>query len=219
MSETHTMPIKELFVPKQMISKTMALYKELTGDSSIDAAAHTITHLLPPFTADAIIQDNGCGTGEVTKAIMESHPPEVSHSRKLAVEANFTPTQSLTFPDHYFTHLFSNFFTSHLNDNHDPAAKQVYRTLKSGGIAIVSRWAAMAHGEPIKRAHLGTRGPVIPFPIAMPTQWYGQDALRNFYIIGGFKGEDINITTCNVSIEAKDLRRLMSATWSFWGAS
>ncbi|KAF7920229.1 uncharacterized protein EAE97_011570 [Botrytis byssoidea] len=76
MSEAHTMPVKDPFVPKQMMSKTAALYQELTGDSSIDTAAHTITHLLPPFTADAIIHDNGWGTGEDTKAIIESHLPD-----------------------------------------------------------------------------------------------------------------------------------------------
>ncbi|TGO72997.1 hypothetical protein BELL_0400g00040 [Botrytis elliptica] len=60
----------------------------------------------------------------------------------------------------------------------------------------------MAHGEPIKRAHLETRGSDVPFPMAMPTHWE----------------EDIEITTCVVYIEAKDLRHLMSATWSFLGA-
>jgi hypothetical protein len=54
MSETQTDPVKEPFAPKQMMAKTAALYKELAGDSSIDAAKHTIAHLLPPFTADAI---------------------------------------------------------------------------------------------------------------------------------------------------------------------
>lgn len=54
MSETQTDPVKEPFAPKQMMAKTAALYKELTGDSSIDTAKHTITYLLPPFTADAI---------------------------------------------------------------------------------------------------------------------------------------------------------------------
>ncbi|TEY85742.1 hypothetical protein BOTCAL_0013g00500 [Botryotinia calthae] len=76
MSETQTGLVEEPFIPKQMMAKTAAIYKELTGDSSIDAAKHTITRLLPPFTADAIIHDNGCGTGEVTKAIMESNSPE-----------------------------------------------------------------------------------------------------------------------------------------------
>ncbi|TGO45978.1 hypothetical protein BCON_0352g00040 [Botryotinia convoluta] len=245
MSETQTVPVKEPFVPKQMMAKTAALYKELTGDSSTDAAKHAITHLLSPFTADAIsknisfldiptpkihikrslnlnlVHDNGCITGEVTKAIMEFHPPDgiiiqatdrnqymIDSCRDFAtagnwpVEATVMPAQSLTFPDNHFTHSFSNFFVSHLDENHDPAAKQ----------------AAMAHGEPIERAHLETRGPGVPFPMAMPTHWYGKDALRNFYLVGGFKENNINITTCDVYIEAKNLRHLMSATWSFLGA-
>ncbi|TGO90272.1 hypothetical protein BPOR_0071g00040 [Botrytis porri] len=67
-----------------MMAKTAALSKELTGNSSIDAAKYTITHLLPPFPADAIIQsspvhDNGYSTGKATRAIMESHShPEES---------------------------------------------------------------------------------------------------------------------------------------------
>ncbi|KAF7929255.1 uncharacterized protein EAE98_005174 [Botrytis deweyae] len=41
-----------------MMTKTAALYKELTGDSSILAAKHAITHLLSPFTADAISKNS-----------------------------------------------------------------------------------------------------------------------------------------------------------------
>lgn len=104
---------------------------------------------------------------------MESNPPDgitikatnrnqymIDGCRKFAtagnwpVEETVMPDQSLTFPDSYFTHSFTNFFITHLDENHDPAAKQVYRTLKQGGKAIVSIWAATAHGEPIKRAHL-----------------------------------------------------------------
>ncbi|KAF7894708.1 uncharacterized protein EAF01_010158 [Botrytis porri] len=76
----------------------------------------------------------------------------------------------------------------------------------------------MAQGEPIKRAHLKIRGPDIPFPMAMPTHWCGKDALRNYYPAGGFKEEDIRNTTCDVFISVRDLRHLMSATWSFLGA-
>ncbi|KAF7906839.1 hypothetical protein EAF00_001117 [Botryotinia globosa] len=215
MSETKTAPVKEPIVPTQMMSKTAALYQELTGDFSIDAVKHTISHFLPPFTADAI-------TGITIKAsdrnrYMIDRCREFATAENWPVEASVMHAQSLTFPDHYFTYSFSKNFISHLDDTHDPAAKQVYRTLKSEGIAIVSTWAAMAHREPIKRAHLETRGPDVSFPIALPTHWYGKDALRNFYIVGGFKGEDIKITTCNIYIEAKDSRHLISPTWSFLG--
>ncbi|TGO34633.1 hypothetical protein BHYA_0189g00040 [Botrytis hyacinthi] len=181
MSETQTMPVKDPF--------------------------HTITHLLPPFTADAIIHDNGRGTDEVTKAIMESNPPEgiiikatdrnqymIDSCREFVIAGNWPveavvlPAQSLTFLDNQFTRLFSNFLISNLHDDHDPAAKQVYRTLKPGSTAIVSTWAAIARGEPIKRAHLKTRGPDVPFPMAMPIHWYGKDALKNFFYCRGIQG-------------------------------
>ncbi|KAF7893368.1 uncharacterized protein EAF02_000906 [Botrytis sinoallii] len=77
MSETQTALLKEPFIPKKMMTNTAAFYKELTGDSSIDAAKHAITHLLPRITADAIIHDNGCGTGEVTKAIWNPIPESI----------------------------------------------------------------------------------------------------------------------------------------------
>ena len=217
MAETPPPLATEPFTPKQMMPKTAELYKELTGDSSVDAAKHTITHLLPPFAAHAIIHDNGCGTGEVTQAIMTSNPPEgitikatdrnqymIDGCREFATagkwpgEATVMPSQSLIFPDNYFTHSFANFFITHLDENHDRAANNIHRTLKPGGTAIISTWATMAHGEPIKRAHLGTRGPDVSFPMGMPTHWYENDALKNFFIVGGFKKENINITTCDV---------------------
>ena len=105
--------------------------------------------------------------------VVASLPPQETGQLKQLL----LPAQSLTFPDNYFTHSFTNFFITHLDENHDPAAKQVCRTLKQGGTAIVSTWAAMAHEEPIKRAHLETRGPDVAFPMAMPTHCYGKDAL------------------------------------------
>jgi hypothetical protein len=54
MSETQATQLKEPFTPKQLMPKTAELYKELTGDSSVDAAKYTIANLLPPFTADDI---------------------------------------------------------------------------------------------------------------------------------------------------------------------
>jgi len=227
------------FTPKQMYPKTAALYNELTGNSSIDVAKHIVTKLLPPFTADAVIHDNGCGTGEVTSQIMETNPPPPSgiiikstdknqymidgcRERATAggwpVEAIVMPAQSLTFPDEYFSHSFTNFIITHLEENHDPAAKHIYRTVKKGGVAVVSTWAAMAHGEPIKKAHLVTRGPDVVFPMGMPNRWYEQSTLKEFLLVGGFKEENIKISTCDVYIETKDLHHLMTATWSFLGS-
>ncbi|TGO43750.1 hypothetical protein BOTNAR_1313g00030 [Botryotinia narcissicola] len=73
MSETHTMPVKDPFVPKQMITKTAVLYQELTGDSSIDPVKHTISHLLPPFTADAISKNNNFLDNPLLKSILKTH--------------------------------------------------------------------------------------------------------------------------------------------------
>lgn len=104
-----------------------------------------------------MIHDNGRGTGEVTSQIIKTSPPPgiiikatdknkymIEGCRERAtiggwpLEAIVMPAQAISFPDEYFTHSFTNFIITHLKENHDPAAKHIYRTLKPGGHAIVS---------------------------------------------------------------------------------
>ncbi|THV47035.1 hypothetical protein BGAL_0340g00050 [Botrytis galanthina] len=120
---------------------------------------------------------------------MESKPPEDSclecaTAANWPVEAIVMPAQSLKFPDHYLTQSFNNFFISHHDDNHDPAAKQVYRTLKPGGTAIVSTWAAMAHGELIKESILKHED--LMFPPLWLCQYIGVEKMRRrTFILSG----------------------------------
>lgn len=226
------------FYPPRYCGADSNVYKHIMGNSSLDVAKHIMRELLPPFTADAIIHDNGCGTGEVTSQIMETNPPppkgivikatekdeyKIGGCRERVrfsgwpVEVMAMPAQSISFPDEYFTHSFANFVVPHLEENHDPAAKHIYRTLKKGGVAIVTTWAEKGHFEAIKNAHLLTRGPDVNLPLDVPDRWYKQSALKEFLLVGGFKEENIKFSTCSVYCMTRDLPYLMAATWSYLG--
>ncbi|KAF8849874.1 S-adenosyl-L-methionine-dependent methyltransferase [Acephala macrosclerotiorum] len=224
------------FTPKQAYPKTAALFEEIIGNSSEQICRHIFT-LLPPFTPHSLIHDNGSGTGQVTAEVMDTNPPlpikiiatDANEYQVLAcrakVEENGWPVetevmraQELTFPDEYFTHSFTNFVVSNL-DEPEVAAGHIWRTLKKGGVAVVSTWAFMPHDFPMKKASEVTRGSEAKFAL----HWGGdcsylQSKLKDFMLSGGFEERNIKISTSDVFLEIKDSKRWATILWSYLGA-
>jgi trans-aconitate methyltransferase len=62
----------------------------MIGESTITVARQYLRDHLPPIAADAVIHDNGCGTGAVTRAVLETYPELVSSSPKTTIYATDT---------------------------------------------------------------------------------------------------------------------------------
>lgn len=62
------------FVPKQALAFNGALLDELQGNMSVQIAERLLP-MLPSFTSDSHVHDNGCGTGAMTGAVMATNPP------------------------------------------------------------------------------------------------------------------------------------------------
>ena len=110
------------------------------------------------ISPEAKILENLCGTGFVTEDILKRGSEAQFHAvdaapnmielakAKLGDKPNIhygvMPGEILEFPDKHFTHSFTNlgilFFKS-------PAAgaEEIWRTLKPGGIAIVTSWSRL----------------------------------------------------------------------------
>jgi ubiquinone/menaquinone biosynthesis C-methylase UbiE len=119
---------------------------------------HILTSLLPPLPSDAVIHDNGCGTGAVTSAILAAHPSLTTHCTDANaymiesikwpnVKAEVMRAQELTFPDSFFAYSLTTFVAANLDDG-PFAAGHLYRTLKPGGTAVVATWKSMPHDAP-----------------------------------------------------------------------
>lgn len=70
----------------------------------------------------------------------------------------------------------------------------------------------------MKKASAITRGPNAKFALDWGGDWYLQSKLKDFMLSGGFKEQNIKISTSDVFLEIKDLKRWAIILWSYLGA-
>jgi SAM-dependent methyltransferase len=88
------------------------------------------------------------------------------------VEIEFTPAEELKFRDTTFTHSITNCVIARLKD--DGAAqvcKEIHRTLKPGGVAVVSIWAHAPHWPAMAAAHDATSPAGSPPLLSGTAKW------------------------------------------------
>ncbi|KAI1383536.1 S-adenosyl-L-methionine-dependent methyltransferase [Hypoxylon trugodes] len=219
------------FRPKQITSYQAEHLSELQGDVSEKAIEYFLT-LIPPFNDGDIIHDNACGSGAVTEAIMAKNPPKI-HIHATDINPQFVAgvqalseknqwpestavmsAQKLTFPDNMFTKSITS-FAFHCLGDHDEAAKQVYRTLKPGGVAIATVWTSMPHVRALQHAHWRTRGKEGPMPSLLPLEDFTEEDLRAALRVGGFR--DISCSEKAFYLKVSDMKRWAQLAWSYLG--
>jgi ubiquinone/menaquinone biosynthesis C-methylase UbiE len=208
--------------------------QELMGDVSLQIARKIVN--LAPIAPGAVILDNGCGNGVITQAISEIRkpgdatiyatdlvPPMVVATAALAkakgwsesVKTEAQPAEALTFEDNFFTDSFSNFLIFLVKEP-EKVASQIYRTLKPGGVAIITTWAKTAHHDAIIRASDLTRGPETFHAYKEGGKWQTAKHLESVLAQAGFN--DINISQSEAILPIPDLKRWSEVAWSFLGA-
>lgn len=114
--------------------------------------------LAPPIDGTSHVHDNASGPGIVTGAILESNPSaridatDISEAMVGATKLKYAKDGQVTaqvmdvmdlngFEDNRFTHSFTNFvFVIMKPDECRKGAKEIYRTVKPGGTAVVLGW-------------------------------------------------------------------------------
>jgi ubiquinone/menaquinone biosynthesis C-methylase UbiE len=148
------------FKPRQALAPTPALYDVLVGNGMEELAQATIAQI-PAIPRDAVVHDNGCGTGAATAAVVAGVPDATASLqitgtdvnddalniyRKRAsdecwpAEGHHEDAMALTFDDSTFTHSINNALLFVLPNDGIDAVKEVYRTLKPGGVALFNTW-------------------------------------------------------------------------------
>ncbi|KAF2246839.1 S-adenosyl-L-methionine-dependent methyltransferase [Trematosphaeria pertusa] len=222
------------FQPKQITHYEASHLAELQGDVSETAIKYSLG-LIPPFSDGDAIHDNACGSGAVTTCIMESLAPgtnihidatdinpqfvegcaALAKSHNWPVSTAVMSAQQITFPADHFTHSITS-FAFHCLGDHDTAAKNIYRTLKPGGIAIASIWVYMPHVEALQHAHWRTRGKDGPMPALLPLEGFQEADLRKSLETGGFI--DITCSEKDCFLKIGDMKRWAQLAWSYLGA-
>ncbi|KAK8119949.1 S-adenosyl-L-methionine-dependent methyltransferase [Apiospora kogelbergensis] len=226
------------FVPKQAIAPTPQLYDELVSDSMENLARASLV-VAGPIKDGDVINDNGCGTGAGTAAVVEAVDGDISISikgndinddalavyRKNAADDAWPAvgvhddSNALHFGDGTFDLTIGNALLFVLPDDGVGAIKEVHRTLKPGGSAVFNSWKYVPNMPPLEAAAKATRPEGTPLPRAGLDKWSSAEFLQGIVEEGGFKTENITMHQAPVSVTTSEVNRYANMLWSFIGGT
>lgn len=227
------------FVPKQALAPSPQLYDELVSDSMENLAEASLT-LVPRVTSGAMINDNGCGTGAATAAVIASLKGSTA---KVTVKGNDINEEALriyrkrteeegwpaeavnmdsghlTFAAGTFDLIIGNALLFVLPNDGIDTVKEAYRTLKPGGQAIFNSWAYVPNMPPLEVAARETRPEGSPLPRAGLEKWAEEDFLHQVLRDGGFAQHRITVHQREVYATVAEMHRYANMLWSFIGGT
>jgi ubiquinone/menaquinone biosynthesis C-methylase UbiE len=208
----------------EVFNMAAAKYEAITAGCTRELARHLL-EISPRIDVDSSILDNACGTGVVAQEVLlkafssdtaipsitcvDAAPTMVDMARDICQgmlsTANFTdshritcatmPGETLFLPDSHFTHSFTNQGIQFFQDA-SLGASEIYRTLKPGGIAIVTSWTKeLGHVRAVQEAQKSYKpdAPLFDFPI--PEQWYQASHLEKTLREAGFAEVEVKEKT------------------------
>ncbi|KAM3069222.1 hypothetical protein ACMFMG_010738 [Clarireedia jacksonii] len=132
------------------------------------------------------------------------------------VKTAIMPAQELTFAENTFTHSIMNCVILRLSDTDaTKACSEMFRTLRPGGVAMVSGWADVPHRMPMLAAHNATREPNSEALVGGAIRWVDGTLLRSSMEKGGFK--DVKMWKARSVSEIEDLGVWVEYMWSVLG--
>ncbi|RBR15943.1 hypothetical protein FVER53590_11055 [Fusarium verticillioides] len=174
--------------PTEHFNKVAEKYEAITGGATRELAHHAISSIaaLKPLTSESKILDNACGTGIVTDIILKSgiqpeiHAVDVAEnminiarnrfSSHPSVHTAVMSGEELAFPDDAFTHSITNLGLMYFTDA-GKGAREIARTLKPDGVAVVTGWTVMRQFEVIQEVQAQIRPDDTPFKPPVPDIW------------------------------------------------
>jgi SAM-dependent methyltransferase len=222
------------FSPKQALVPTPALYGEIVGDGMEHLASVSLSCIDPFGTTEVIVHDVGCGLGAATSAVVVNSKGEnvvikgsdinddVLDAYRQNIAKNKWPAEAfkmdasaLDFPDETFTHSIGSALVFILPNGGIDAMKEMYRTLKPGGVAIVNSWAYTPTLLAIHAACKKTRPAGTPLPRQGLEKWEDAEVLRDVLIKGGFSPDKVSLHQKDVHVTVGHLKRFSTMIWSF----
>ncbi|KAG5752291.1 hypothetical protein H9Q70_005044 [Fusarium xylarioides] len=225
------------FSPKQALKPTPELYGEIVGDGMERLAAASLSCTEPFDDSNVIFHDVGCGLGAGTGAIMSLKQDNIVikgtdindnvlelyrkniAANKWPAEALKMDASKLDFPDETFTHCIGNALLFVLENDGVDAIKEMHRTLKPGGVAILNSWAHTPTIPAIHAAAKKTRPAGTPLPREGLDKWEDKDFLLDVIIKGGFEPDKVKLIQKDVYVTIGDLKRFATMIWSFIGGT
>ncbi len=210
-------------------------YESTGGKTTSKFAAHNLA-LIPAIKPGSVIHDNACGAGTVTRLILQNAAPadikihatdidqpfldvllEDAAQHAWPVEVSKQKSEATTFADATFDLDVMNIGIIFMSGAGLDATREMYRTLKPGGRAVVNCWKAITWMLPIMLVHRAFRGEAAPFP-APPINWTDGTQLRRILVEAGFEEGKIRLESHEVVAELEngaEFREWVEKTWAF----
>ncbi|KAI0803762.1 S-adenosyl-L-methionine-dependent methyltransferase [Xylaria sp. FL0064] len=200
-------------------SKFASFYARQTGHSTFNIFADVITENVQtsthPIGPDSVVHDTAAGPGIGAAALVarlskDQLPKEVLVSDNVAmmvsaaresltasplphVDCRELDSQDLSsVPDGYFTHSINNFSIFTFVRPAD-AIRETYRTLRPGGLAVVTCWRRFAPMFIVHAAQKKIR-PDLPLMLTPNPKFYEEGVLQQVVEEGGFAKKNITVT-------------------------
>ncbi|KFZ11558.1 hypothetical protein V501_04697 [Pseudogymnoascus sp. VKM F-4519 (FW-2642)] len=220
-------------------------YETTMGGLSRELSRHIIRGPAASISTDSVVLDNACGPAIVTEEILfalpVSKPPPTIHAvdispamigaarSKAALAAHadrihlaVMPAEKLTFPDATFSHSITNLGIFFFADAAQ-GAREIFRTLKPGGVAFLTVFAAFPHLELVRRAQAAVRPDEPPFSIPVDPAWFETAHIEGLLRSAGFEDVVIGDTVGHYGAPNADgvadrLLSLFGAVFETWSA-
>jgi SAM-dependent methyltransferase len=212
----------------------VSIYEKTGGAVTAQFAQHNLS-LLSPIPPNAIIHDNACGAGTVSRLILSSksapsnlqiHATDIDQifldalqsdvqKNSWPIEVSNRKSEKLSFPDDYFTHSITNIGIFFTTSGGLDGAKEIYRTLKPGGTTVVNCWETLAWLLPFKLVHEALR-PGRPYP-APPILWNDGKQIQKVILEAGFTQENMRVEKSEAWAKTSDIRGWAEKSWAFLG--
>jgi ubiquinone/menaquinone biosynthesis C-methylase UbiE len=217
---------KTPFDPSSHFEKVASTYED-TSTAMKEIATHLLT-LSPPLTHDSVIHDNAAGPGIVTGEIL--HLPQFSqgsyptiHSTDYSpamiralearaareswpngvVKAQVMNSMDLTaFRDNTFTHTYMAAAIFLIPDPAQAIA-EIKRTLRPGGVALVTSFEKQGFVEIFQEAQKAIRPDEPAWKGPLPAEWLTEGKLRAVIEGGGFEAEKVQIQRQSAWLEGE----------------
>jgi ubiquinone/menaquinone biosynthesis C-methylase UbiE len=202
--------------------KVAATYEDSRSSSPMIKIARDLISFASPISSTSIVLDNASGPGIITGEILNQSasadrlptlyaadisPAMIDVLRKknwLSVKSDVMDAQALSYPDHTFTHSFTN-MGIFLFPEPEKGAAEIYRTLKLGGVAVVTSIKQVGWVRIFQAAQKEVKPEAPLWKSPLKEEWGTENKLRSVVQAGGFKSEDIEIKTTESSMLSNTL--------------
>jgi SAM-dependent methyltransferase len=226
------------FLPKQALPNTGYTYHEAFEPLFTQLITDMIASA-GPIPPNALIHDNACGAGSCTRVIMANPPhgvqiiaTDIAPLMTTPLEDTVkekgwpvtvrpgVPAQNLTCIEDNSVDLSLTSMALQMTPNGGvDAAKELYRTLKPGGVAVVDCFHLLPHLESVKQTFLKYK-PRAPWIFGPPVMddWYDGTKMLDALVAGGFVSDNIRMYKKTNFITVTNEEEYARQVWSTMGA-